>query len=658
MNLRKIISKLYSVIFFATPLILFPNTSEIFEFNKIVFLYILTIFITTAWVVQIITDKKILFKKTSLDTPLLIFLFSQLISVIFSIDRQTSLFGFYGRFNGGFFSILSYTLLYWAYVSNVSEKYVKKHIFYLLGSFTIVTFYGVLQHFGIDKDLWVEDVKTRVFSTLGQPNWLATIVVSLLPIIWFFYLNPTNTFFGKNKKIWAILSTLFFIALIFTKSRSGMLSFGVSSLVFWYLATKNNFYNMKSDLVLLYFLFLISTLIFGSPWTKGVFQKPNIDSKTSSTTALEAEGTDSSTIRKIVWKGAFDIWKNNFLVGSGVETFAFSYYQYRPEEHNTTSEWEYLYNKAHNEYLNYLATTGIIGFASYLYLVFAILRNFWQNFKESESVFQLSLMSGFLGILTANFFGFSTSTTSLAFFLFPAFSINETKNKANQIPLKLPKLQQKVLAGVAVFIGILLFSSTLKYWYADYLYANARLQKSNGDFAKSIELLEKSVELSPSNSLFFAELASAYTDLAISQNTNSFISLALKNIDVSINISPANPDLFKKKANILLKLSTIDNKYLYEVITVLTKALELSPTDPKILYNIGLAQVRTGQNSEAIKTFSNAVALKPNYKKGRFALGLILADEGYKKEAREQFEYILEYISPDDSLIKQQLEEI
>src|SRR5690606_34366285 len=70
-----------------------------------------------------------------------------------------------------------------------------------------------------------------------------------------------------------------------------------------------------------------------------------------STPEAPGGGTDSGKIRQIVWQGAVDIWKANPVFGSGVETFAYAYYLHRPADHNLTSEWDYLYNKAHNEYL-------------------------------------------------------------------------------------------------------------------------------------------------------------------------------------------------------------------------------------------------------------------------------------------------------------------
>ena len=96
---------------------------------------------------------------------------------------------------------------------------------------------------------------------------------------------------------------------------------------------------------------------------------PSQEISTGQPAAGALGGTDSGQIRLYVWQGALDIWKAYPLFGTGVETFAFAYYQFRPAEHNLTSEWDYLYNKAHNEYLNYLATTGALGLGSYLLFI-------------------------------------------------------------------------------------------------------------------------------------------------------------------------------------------------------------------------------------------------------------------------------------------------
>ena len=52
----------------------------------------------------------------------------------------------------------------------------------LLASSCFISLYAVGEHFGIDASYWVQDVVNRVFSTLGQPNWLAAYLVALFPL--------------------------------------------------------------------------------------------------------------------------------------------------------------------------------------------------------------------------------------------------------------------------------------------------------------------------------------------------------------------------------------------------------------------------------------------------------------------------------------------
>src|SRR5260221_3618395 len=119
---------LFYALFFLVPLIFYPKTSEVFEFNKIVAVYIFTILITAAWIIRMIQAKKILFRRTALEIPILLFLGSQLVSTLISIDQRTSIFGYYSRFNGGFLSTVCFSILYFAFVSNFTSESTKKLI--------------------------------------------------------------------------------------------------------------------------------------------------------------------------------------------------------------------------------------------------------------------------------------------------------------------------------------------------------------------------------------------------------------------------------------------------------------------------------------------------------------------------------------------------
>jgi len=194
----------FYLLFLIVPLILFSKTSEIFEFNKMVFVYAISSIILFFWFGKMIVDKRFIFRRTILDLPLIIFLGSQVISTLLSIDVRTSIFGYYSRFNGGLLSSISYIFLYWAYVSNMDRLSTLKTFYMILVSSVIASVWGIFEHFGhsfscfifpefrkFDVSCWVQDVKNRVYASFGQPNWLGAWLVAIIPLTWSLTLNSS-----------------------------------------------------------------------------------------------------------------------------------------------------------------------------------------------------------------------------------------------------------------------------------------------------------------------------------------------------------------------------------------------------------------------------------------------------------------------------------
>jgi len=646
---------LFYILFSVTPLLLWPKTSELFEFNKMVFVYIITILITVIWTIKMIKQKKIIFSRTLLDIPLLIFLFSQILSTIFSIDLRTSLLGYYSRFNGGLISTFCYILLYFAFTSNMNKKNVIKSIYFLFYSSIIVSVIAVLEHFNINiscalrgqgfESCWVQDVQNRVFSTLGQPNWLATWLVGLIPLT----LYQTVESKRFKKILLFLLSLLLFTALLFTKSRSGLLGFIIANIIFWVFTFKVKGKKIFSTFIISSLIFSLLFLTINNPWSPAKILEPGkIEGP-----ALETGGTESGTIRKIVWKGALKVWYNFPLFGSGPETFAYSYYMYRPVEHNLVSEWDFLYNKAHNEYLNIAATTGTLGLLSYLYLIAII----FLLFLKKPNIFSISLAAGFSGILIANFFGFSTVSTQLEFFLFPglilALKRNEDKkddNRKNKISDK-----QKVWIIISCFSGTTILYFIFSYFWADTRYALGKAHNNQGGYVKGQTYLKEAIELSPFEPVFHLELANSYAGIATSlhelkkdSEALAFVDLAISESVKATSLSPANVNLLRSRAWILLKLSEIDPKYSGFAKDTLILATQKAPTDAKLLYNLALTYMRTGEVEKSIEEVEKVIEIKPNYKEARYLYALVLIDNGNTNEASKQLNYILEKIDPND----------
>ncbi|PIY70815.1 hypothetical protein COY88_03595 [Candidatus Roizmanbacteria bacterium CG_4_10_14_0_8_um_filter_35_28] len=639
--INKILQFLYCLLFLLTPLIMLPNTSELFEFNKMLFIYLITVLIAFFWLLKMIFAKKIIFNKTPLDAAIFLFLLSQVLSTVFSIDRHTSLFGYYGRFNGGLLSILSYIILFYGFVSNQVD--FKKILKISLLSSILVILWGLPGKFGhdltclifmkrFDNLCWSTETNVfnpaeRMFSTLGQPNWLGAYLAINFFIGIYFLINQYQISKIKNIYLPAIYLLLNFLTILFTKSRSALISVVIGLLIFfvyrYFSLIKKILIKYKFFLLLICIIFLFSIFYF-----RNYFPISNNHSPTSNPSV-----TESLDIRKIVWKGAIDLGRKYPLFGTGVETFAYSYYFVRPKEHNLTSEWDFIYNKAHNEYLNYLATTGFIGLGSYLLLIFSFI---YYSLKISNFKFQISnqfqnpkypfLLLAWLTILITNFFGFSTTTINLFFYLIPAFivSLRGTSEASDEAisSKNLNVYQWGVLFLLLSSTLYLLFSISI-YWLADSYYAKALqyLNPQSNSYQQAVYDLERAYSLRK-EPVYADRLSTALAYLSVLASYQKEKEIAKKLVttsqyynEMSLKSSPANILYWKTKVKnqLLFYQSTLDKKELHKGIESLNQAVKLSPNDPKLFYYLSFFYQTLVLEDQALRNINRSIELKPNY---------------------------------------------
>jgi O-antigen ligase len=656
----------FYLLFFLVPLIMTPWNYELFEFNKMLTVYFFTAIIVFAWAVKMILNKRFLFQKTFWDLPLLIFFFSQLISLFVSIDRHTSFWGYYSRFNGGLASTIAFLLLYWALVSNLDRKKTLNLLFFTLGSAILVTFYGVLEHFGIDAHRWVQDVQNRVFSTIGQPNWLAAWIIAILPLTWALIINQWEAKKWLKLLFSAFLSWLFLLAFIYTKSRSGLLGLGSAWLVFWVALfgfKRLGFKKLLKPFLLITGTLIVFNLLLPSPWQLK-FLKSKEAPKAKVAQEIPTGGTESGEIRKIVWQGAISVWQHHPFFGTGPETFAYSYYWYRPREHNDVSEWDFLYNKAHNEYLNYAANTGTLGLLAYLFLSGSFA--FWL-LKKKKDPLNLAILSGFTSLLVTNFFGFAVVPVSLLFFTFPglAFCSDQKDKKAKTAKLSKPNWFYWVLIFILTvgFLWVLL--SLNRWWRADKIFAQGEKLNKAGEANQAFGRLQKAVELRPYEPFYYDELSLVSGSLAVTafkQNqatlSAQLADLAISSSDYSLKVSPYNLNFWKNRTRLFYTLAEKDEKYTQQALESLLMANKLAPTDAKVMYNLALIYSQLNQEETAIKTLEETIRLKPNYDHARYTLALFYEQKKEIDKAKEQLNYILEKINPNYQTAIEKLEKL
>lgn len=642
--MQKIISYAFYFLTFTIPLIFTTINNELFEFPKFIILISGTLIIGITWLFDAYKKEDWQLPTSPFNIPILAFLGSQTLSTIFSIHHHTSFWGYYTRFHQGLLTTICYTILYFAYLKYMNKKNTQNIIKISLATSFAIGVYALLQRLGIDKNLWVQDVVNRPFSTLGQPNWMAAYILPNIFLGYYYHLKNKKT----NPILLYLLHGVLFATLIISKSRSGYLAFTIGSVILWgsiILKNKLNFRKPKELLELLQSnknkpilytltLYFLIVLLAGTVWTKPVYEyftnNPDaaITTTTSSGTQLETGGTESGDIRKIVWNGAIELIKQKPILGTGVETFAYSYYWTRPIDHNYVSEWDFIYNKAHNEYLNLAATSGILGLITNLALYAYLAKYTLQKFRKSKQLntnllLTLVVSASLATIIVTNFFGFSVIPIAYLIYLLPAmlFTLSVKPEPTEPETINWTHLTTIV---ISLILPYQLFT-------ADISYNKGKQLNNTGNYSQALPYLENAIQKRPLQALYHSTYSEALSNLAVlAAQTESTQAqspkielLATQAAQKTKQLNKWHLNLSKSRAKVYLTLAQIKPDYNQNAAQEIKEARELAPTDPKLAYNLGLIYSRLGDNEKAIQEMQFAINLKNNYEQPYYALTLL-----------------------------------
>lgn len=237
-----------------------------------------------------------------------------------------------------------------------------------------------LRYLGWDEHLY------RLFSTFLDPNFAACafslIFVLILTMLLKRKINSRFMFF------FLLLSAFFtFIAILLTYSRSGYLMFFVSVIFLLFLLGKKRY-----------------SLILLTLFALGIFLIPK---------NLEGEGvkllrTASFLNRLESAENAITIFKDSPVFGIGFNAFRYAQKRY---DFIKGESWQVTHSGAgtDNSFLFVLATTGIIGFLSYLYLLASIIKRAYQNYRLKKSndlsrLISVLVIVSYAGLIINSFF--------------------------------------------------------------------------------------------------------------------------------------------------------------------------------------------------------------------------------------------------------------
>lgn len=469
----------YSVAVFFVPLYFalpwFP-TYNVFELNKLV------LFAVLFWLLLFLTLLKIIFywpftpfaawSRAAIWSALkkywlmpAIFIVGLAVSLFFSLDRAQSFYGSYQHQSGlvsylfyfAWFILLSFNLLS---VNNAGgrgvidspEKRIRRLVVTAAMAGFIVSLYGILQIFNLDFLTWTEPpyLTHRTISTFGQPNFLASFLLFIIPLDIYLVFQSTRL---KFRLIYVLFSLASLLCLFFTASRGAFVALVLVALLFLLYSRRRIRLDRKRKLALLGgFAALVIIFLVGWNYLVPGRLVESFNLLAGSVAArLQFYG---AAVQAISLKPFF---------GYGLENSGEAFIRYYTPDWGLYSSVGTSTDRAHNLILDILLSAGVWGllfFAGLYHYVWRLLSQAAGVKKNQALVFALGV--GVVGYLLSLLFSFSLVAGEIYFWFF--LSLLVALNLSASLPgssQPLPVPEPAPLAKVSVLKAFLVVLTTV-----------------------------------------------------------------------------------------------------------------------------------------------------------------------------------------------------
>ena len=635
---------LLTILFLFLPLIFLTSTTDAFILPKQILLAIAVSLSCLILGVKTIFEGKIKFRSTPFDLPIALLTLAVLASSIFAVNKYDSFIAF--------LPFLFATLLYFVIINTIkSESKLLIVLSALVLGTTISALVASLSFFNI----------YILPQSYSHVNYFNTFGSLLDQAIYFALILPVTGYF-----VWSV-----FVALTSQKKTPSVFATDKKSS-----SIKTNPLSIGFTIAFAIILIALITTTIQLVST----QKPLIlplDTGIQTTFAPISQDTGR------VFFG--------FLFGSGFGTFATDFTRFKPVSFNQDSNlWSFTFFRSSTFILELFATTGILGLASFLFLIFKILK---------ERSFFLPLI---LAIIIAILLPFSFTITILFFALLGIFAVIHAHNnphKFTDVELYFVALKRGLLAArsegesvsqnttqrkyskllpsvffiiLMVLIGFPVYF-TAKYFVSDINYQRSLIAYSQNKNADGYNLQLSSINIFPYRDLYYRGLSQ--TDMALAnglasqlhgaspsaQAQQNILLLIQQSITAGRNATMLAPQSASNWSNLSAVYRNLigfgQNADQFAILTS-QQAIALDPRNPQEYIDLGGIYYQLGDYDNAIRQFQTAISLKNDYANSYYNLGHALALKGNLQEALNSLTVVKTLVTNDQTNYKKILGEI
>ena len=299
---------------------------------------------------------------TPMDRPFLAMLLLCLISSVFSVHRQTSLWAMV--------TLINYVVVFYLTIHTIRTRTRFKQLIYLIiGMAILLSVLGLFKKFTINPFPWwdYEDLKYPldfISSTYGNHNHFAGYLEMAIPIAIGLMMTGVK---GINLFLLICLLPVMLTAQTLSLSRGGWASTMLGLCFMAVILLKRRYFKHKGFLI---------TGIAGAVFTALILLGSTPVVERGMTIMQQEEENSSLHSRAIIWSGTIKMIGDYPLLGTGPGTFSAIFTQYQPP--GFLSRFIF----AHNDYLHFVAEAGLLLIAVIIWMIIALYK---KGFKKMEN---------------------------------------------------------------------------------------------------------------------------------------------------------------------------------------------------------------------------------------------------------------------------------
>ena len=569
------------------PLFVTHNTLYPFIFSKIIFFRIIVEIGFTAWIFLMIVDKSIIhiLRKQITITLISLFIISLLAS-IFGADMYRSLWSTQERMTG-IVTTIHFLAMFLIVSTSIRDR---KNLMYIIVVNLIVSIiialYGFIQ--------FSNSLNERISSTLGNPIYLG--IYAMMNV----YLSSIAYYLYRKKVSITIVSIIGgiinLLTMFLTGGRGVLTAFFVSFIFFlmgYFLYVK--YYLKKYVITAILTISLVGIVLFAINFTAKDWVIKHLPLAIHRVIILDWDFQSRIDVWFISLQGIQDRW----LLGWGPENFNYLFQKYysKPISGDGTT----YFDRSHNQLIDILALTGIVGLIAYLALWAALYWMIIRAFRRASGQKRIVLLlfaGAFLAYFLQNLTVFDTPVPLIMFYFFLAFTYficNEEEYDAEQVPV----ISHKVNYFHAVPIGILtvaLVSYVMYEFNIKPYHASAETVRgimfSQSNILRSMEHFRKALSMNTfadyENRLQLAKyvLTPIQQGNATLETKREFVDFAVSEMQKNIQEHPNDVKSYYALSALYRLASDYDISALDKSVAVIMRAAELAPMRPETFTEI------------------------------------------------------------------------